>query len=184
MFFQNAVPCSCEELQLVVDFLFCALLKLIFFRWGFAYRLIYPPIYGSQTSEESSYRNLGFMLHMFEARILMDTLEWNLISPVTYTVRSKSFRTDFFLKIEDTWRRHIAFFIQNKLHWHIYRLLRGRTVPEKLPKIPLFWTFFNSSITASWISATSTKWNPFNFIFNLGNRKYFGGDKSGEDGGW
>jgi len=42
------------------------------------------------------------MLHMFEARILMDTLEWNLISPVTYTVRSKSFRTDFFLKIEDT----------------------------------------------------------------------------------
>jgi len=34
-----------------------------------------------------------------------------------------------------------------------------------------FWTFFNSSVTASWISATSAKWNPFNFIFNLGNRK-------------
>jgi hypothetical protein len=31
-----------------------------------------------------------------------------------------------------------TFFIQNKLLWHIYRLLRGRTVSEKLPKIPLF----------------------------------------------
>jgi hypothetical protein len=30
------------------------------------------------------------------------------------------------------------FFIQNNLHWHIYRLLRGRTVTVKLPKIPLF----------------------------------------------
>ena len=31
-------------------------------------------------------------------------------------------------------------FIQNKLHWHIYtyRLLCGRTVSEKLPKIYLF----------------------------------------------
>jgi len=29
-------------------------------------------------------------------------------------------------------------FIQNKLHWHIHRLLRGCTVSEKLPKIPLF----------------------------------------------
>ena len=28
--------------------------------------------------------------------------------------------------------------IQNKVHWVIYRLLRGRTVSEKLPKIPLF----------------------------------------------
>jgi len=42
------------------------------------------------------------------------------------------------LKIEDTRRRHIPFFIQNKLHWHIQSLLRGRTVSEKLPKIPLF----------------------------------------------
>ena len=30
------------------------------------------------------------------------------------------------------------FLIQNKLHWHIYRLLCGRTFSEKLPKIPLF----------------------------------------------
>jgi hypothetical protein len=32
----------------------------------------------------------------------------------------------------------MPFLIQNKLHWHIYRLLIGRTVPEKLPKIPFF----------------------------------------------
>jgi hypothetical protein len=39
-------------------------------------------------------------------------------------------------------RRHIKktheLFIQNKLHWHIYRLLLSRTLSEKLPKIPLF----------------------------------------------
>ena len=34
----------------------------------------------------------------------------------------------------------MPFYIQNKLHWHIYRLLRGRTVSEKLPKIPRFGT--------------------------------------------
>ena len=52
-------------------------------------------------------------------------------------MRSKSSKTDFF-KIEDT---HL-FLIQNKLHWHIYRLLRGRTVSEKLPKISLFGPSF------------------------------------------
>ena len=41
-----------------------------------------------------------------------------------------------FLEIEDTCL--FFFLIQNELHWHIYRLLRGRTVSEKLPKIPLF----------------------------------------------
>jgi len=35
-------------------------------------------------------------------------------------------------------KTHAFFYIQNKLQWHIYRLLRGRTVPEKLPKIPRF----------------------------------------------
>ena len=30
------------------------------------------------------------------------------------------------------------FLNQNKLHWHIHRFLRSRTVSEKLPKIPLF----------------------------------------------
>jgi hypothetical protein len=49
-----------------------------------------------------------------------------------YTMRSKSFRTDFLS------RRDIPFFIQNKLHWHIYKLLRRRTISGKLPKIPLF----------------------------------------------
>jgi hypothetical protein len=35
-------------------------------------------------------------------------------------------------------RKTQLFCIQNKPHWQIYRLLRGRTVSEKLPKIPLF----------------------------------------------
>jgi hypothetical protein len=35
-------------------------------------------------------------------------------------------------------KTHNLFLIQNEFHWHIYRLLRGRTVSEKLPKIPLF----------------------------------------------
>jgi hypothetical protein len=47
----------------------------------------------------------------------------------------------------------------------------------------LFLTSFNSLITAYWISATSTKWSPFTLIFNLGNRKSYGGDKSGDYGG-
>jgi len=67
-----------------------------------------------------------------------------------------------FLKIEDTY----LFLFQNRLHWHIYRLLCGCTVSEKLLKNSSFWTFFNSSVTASWISATSAKWNPFNCILN------------------
>jgi hypothetical protein len=54
-----------------------------------------------------------------------------------YAVRSKRFRTNI-LKIEDTRRRHITFEIQYKLHWHIYKLLRGRTFSEKLPKVSLF----------------------------------------------
>jgi len=32
----------------------------------------------------------------------------------------------------------VPFFVQNKFNWRIYRLLLGRTVSEKLPKIPLF----------------------------------------------
>jgi hypothetical protein len=38
-------------------------------------------------------------------------------------------------------RKTHTFFIQNKLHWHIHRILRGRTVSEKLPKIPRFRPF-------------------------------------------
>ena len=57
-----------------------------------------------------------------------------------YTVWSKRFRTDFFCKKQNRWhmKTHSFFLIQNKLHWNIYRLLRGRTVSEKLPKIPHF----------------------------------------------
>ena len=35
-------------------------------------------------------------------------------------------------------RKTHTFLIQNKLQWHIYRLLHGCTFSEKLPKIPLF----------------------------------------------
>jgi len=35
-------------------------------------------------------------------------------------------------------KTHALVFIQNKLHWHTYRLLRDRTVSEKLPKFSLF----------------------------------------------
>ena len=37
-------------------------------------------------------------------------------------------------------KTHTSLFIQNKLNWHIYRLLRSHIVPEKMPKIPLFGT--------------------------------------------
>ena len=55
----------------------------------------------------------------------------------TYTVRPKSVRTDFLyskIREEDTY----LFFIQNKLYWYIYRLLRGHTVYGKRQKISLF----------------------------------------------
>jgi hypothetical protein len=58
----------------------------------------------------------------------------------TYTVRYKSFRTDFFLNRRLMRKTRTLFVIQNKLNWHIYRLLRGLTVSEKLPKIPHFGT--------------------------------------------
>jgi len=38
-------------------------------------------------------------------------------------------------------KTHTFFLIQNKLHWHIYRLLHGLTVSEKLPKIPPFGSY-------------------------------------------
>ena len=54
-----------------------------------------------------------------------------------YTVGFKSFRTDSFKSKTHDEDIYLFFLIQNKLRWHIYRLLRGRTVSEKLPKIPL-----------------------------------------------
>jgi hypothetical protein len=81
-------------------------------------------------------------------------------------------RNDFFLKVEDTKGRCIytgfcvvVYFVKSFL------------------KFVFFLFFFNGSVTAYWISAPSGKWSPFNFIFNLGNRKYSGGGKSREKGG-
>jgi len=36
---------------------------------------------------------------------------------------------------------------------------------------PYLNLYRHSSVTDSWVSATSAKWGPFNFIFNLGNRQ-------------
>jgi hypothetical protein len=62
-------------------------------------------------------------------------------------------------------------------------LVRGRTVSEKLPKIPVFWTLFNVSVTVSLISAESPEWSPFNLIFNLQTRKQSGGGNTSDHGG-
>ena len=55
-----------------------------------------------------------------------------------YTERSKNFRIDFFKNRRHMRKTRAVFLILNKLHWHIYRIVRGRAVSEKLPKIPLF----------------------------------------------
>jgi hypothetical protein len=79
--------------------------------------------------------------------------------------------------------------IKNKLHWHRCGLLRGHRVSEKLPKITLFAPSLIHRLRllgsqqhpqSGWISATAAKWSPFNFIFNMGNRKWSGFDTSGE----
>jgi len=73
--------------------------------------------------------------------------------------------------------------MQNKIHWHIYRLLRGRTISETLPKIPLFGPSLIHQLRLLGSQQRPQSGVLFNFIFNLGNRKYSGGDKSGEYGG-
>jgi hypothetical protein len=50
-----------------------------------------------------------------------------------------------FLNRRHMWKTH-NFVIQNRRHWHIYRLLRWRTVSEKLPKIPLFGPSFTHQL--------------------------------------
>ena len=89
---------------------------------------------------------------------------------IEYTGRSKSIRTDFFFKS----KTH-AFFILFKISSigiYIYIQVFARSCSFwKAAENSSCWTFFHSSVTASWISATSAKWSPFNFIFNLGNRK-------------
>jgi hypothetical protein len=75
-----------------------------------------------------------------------------------------------FLKIEDMWKTHTFFIIQNKLHWHIYRLLHGNTVSEKLLQIPLFGPSLIHQLQLLG-SSNIRKVESFYFIFNLGNRK-------------
>jgi len=77
-----------------------------------------------------------------------------------------------FLKIEDTWRRHVHFFFKFKITPLSYIQAFARSYNFwKAAENSSFGTFFNSSVTVSWISATSAKWSHLNFIFNLGNRK-------------
>jgi len=54
------------------------------------------------------------------------------------TVRSKSLGQIFLKNQRHVGKTHTFLFIQNKLHWHIYRLLCLCTVSEELLKIPLF----------------------------------------------
>ena len=60
---------------------------------------------------------------------------------------SKSFRTDFLKSRRYIRKTHaFFFFIPNKLHWTIHRLLCGCRVSEKLPKIPLFGPSLNHQL--------------------------------------
>jgi len=91
---------------------------------------------------------------------------------VMYTVRPKSFKTDF---IKNRRHEEDTFFFSR---CQIYRLLWGRTVSEKLPKILHSWTFFNllvpelfflilaHSVYKMWITQepnTIELWNKLNF---------------------
>jgi hypothetical protein len=77
------------------------------------------------------------------------------------------------------------FLIQNKLHWHIYRLLRGRTISEKLMKIPLFGPFIIHQLRflgpqqhpqiGVLVTSFST-WGTENSLVEI-NRESTGGDK-------
>jgi hypothetical protein len=65
-----------------------------------------------------------------------------------------------------------TFFIQNKLHWHIlvYRLLRGRTVSEKLPKVPLFGPSLIHQLRLL-VSQQHPQSGAFKLHFQLGEQK-------------
>jgi len=76
----------------------------------------------------------------------------------------------FFFKSKTHEEDTYLFLIQYNLNWHIYTLL-GRPQFLKTCRNSSLWTFFNSPVTASWISPTSAKWSPCNFIFNFGKRK-------------
>ena len=87
---------------------------------------------------QQSTKNINcVMLSTLHFIYLLTNIMYNVLR---YTVRSKYFRTDFFKNRRHMRKTHTFFKIQNKPHWHpsLHRLLRGRTVSEKLPKIPLF----------------------------------------------
>jgi len=72
-------------------------------------------------------------------------------------------------KKNKTYEEKSTFFsIQNKLHWHT--VIRSYSFWKAVENSSV-WTFFNSSVTASWISATSAKWSPFNLHFQFGEQK-------------
>jgi hypothetical protein len=76
------------------------------------------------------------------------------------------------------------FYIQNKLQWHIYRLLHGHTVSEKVPKIPLFgpsvihqlWLLGSQQHLQSGVLLTSfSTWGTENSLVEI-NLESTGGD--------
>jgi len=95
-------------------------------------------------------------------------------------VWTKSFGTDFFKNQRRMRKTHLFFFsIQNKPHWHVYRLLRGRTISEKLPKITLFGP---SLIHQQWLLESQSfqllfsSWGTGNDLAEM-NLESTGGDK-------
>jgi len=75
--------------------------------------------------------------------------------------------------------------IQNKLYWHIHRLLHGCTVSGKLPKIPLFgpslfhqlWLIGSQQHPQSGVLLTSfLTWGTENSLVEI-NLECMGGDK-------
>ena len=96
--------------------------------------------------------------------------EWERENTYIYTVRSK------FLGLILKKLRHMRktrTFLYSK--WVPYAYIQAFAPSYsfwKAAENSSFWIVFNSSVTASWISATTAKWN----------RKYSGRDKSGEYG--
>ena len=95
---------------------------------------------------------------------------------------SKSFRTDIFKNRRRTMKTYALFLFKIKFI-DINTGFCGVIQFLKSCRNSSFWAFFNSLITATWISATSAKWSHFKFILNLGNRKESSGDKYTDYGG-
>ena len=82
-----------------------------------------------------------------------------------YTVRPTSFRTDFFL------RNRRPFYSKKKAPMAYIQAFTQSYSFWRAAEYSSFRTFFNSSVTAPWISATSAKSKTFYVIFNLGEQK-------------